>query len=150
MKIIKWMILSIIMALAFYQNPDIEKGLTESKEEKYLYLSLNDEMLENIGENNPINLEVVIDHEGVLECLELTQAEKIQEAIAYFMDIRIVQETNTVMTDAYNSIEFGFQDDETVYISLNGYNLEQKVDGSYHYFELDGMNTFFQKVKELA
>ena len=82
MKIIKWMILSIIMALAFYQNPDIEKGLTESKEEKYLYLSLNDEMLENIGENNPINLEVVIDHEGALECLELTQAEKIQEAIA--------------------------------------------------------------------
>ena len=34
MKIIKWMILSIIMALAFYQTPDIEKGLTESKEEK--------------------------------------------------------------------------------------------------------------------
>lgn len=150
MKIIKWMILSIIMALAFYQNPDIEKGLTESKEEKYLYLSLNDEMLENIGENNPINLEVVIDHEGALECLELTQAEKIQEVIPYFMDIRIVQETNTVMTDAYNSIEFRFQDGETVYISLNGYNLEQKVDGSYHYFELDGMNTFLKKVKELA
>lgn len=149
MKMIKCIVISIIMALTFYQTPYTDKVHIGSEEEKYLYLSMNNEMLENIGENNPIKLEVIIDHEGALECLELTQAEKIQEAVSYFMNIRIVQETNTVITDAYNSIEFTFHDYESVYISLNGDNLEQRVDGKYHYFELDGLNTFLEKVKEL-
>lgn len=114
----------------------------------YLYLSMNDPALENIAEVPPVIIRVLVDTGNGQRRAEITYPMMIRKAVQDFMKIRIGNETEELVTDHYNGFSLIFADGHEAAFDLNGWNLEYRIDGKLHLFELDGFDDFHQIMAE--
>ena len=111
---------------------------------EYWYKAINNNYVNNIKENHPTKIKVIIDHMGAQDIFETEDAEKINDLVDAFAKIKIAQETQTWVTDNYNWICFTFSDGTEINLSLNLYNYEMFSYGTTHLYELESLNEFLK------
>ena len=86
------------------------KPLHVPQKGEYLYEALNNEHINNIKNERPTAIHIVIDHMGAQEIADVTDEETLDALISEFVKIKIANETNEFVTDNYNGVGFEFAD----------------------------------------
>ena len=126
------------------------KPLHVPQKGEYLYEALNNEHINNIKNERPTAIHIVIDHMGAQEIADVTDEETLDALISEFVKIKIANETNEFVTDNYNGVGFEFADGSQYYMSLNLNNLETSINGNMHMYELENFGPFWKLCNELA
>ncbi len=119
------------------------------KEGEYLYQALDDPYFQNMRENPPEQITVVIDRSGARTVSEF-RGDLLPDALEAFLNIRIGAETQETVTDNYNGIGLRFADGTERYVSLNLYNLEISAYGRWHLYELEGLGPLLGMAAEIG
>lgn len=110
---------------------------------EYLYQALDNEHVQNITGEMPVMFDLWIDRGGARSEGEITDPDTIRSLVDAFIKIRIREETDEFVTDNYNGFSMTFADGEQYSVSLNLYNLEYNIYGTYHIYRLGDFAEFW-------
>ncbi len=117
---------------------------------EHLYQAVNNEHVNNIKEDLPTEIYMIIDHMGAQETARITDPKEIKEIVDLFAEITIAEEAYSFVTDNYNSVTFTFSDGSKAFISLNLTNYEMSAYNQFHYYSLDHFGDFWKVMNDLT
>lgn len=117
---------------------------------EYLYQAVNNDYINNMGNNRPVKITVIIDHGGDRSFAVYDSSPDLDDMIINFMKIKIGEESYSFVTDNYNSVVFEFADGTEASISLNLTDLEISIYGTMRLFKLTDLGDFWKKATEDA
>lgn len=117
---------------------------------EYLYEALDNENLNSLKEDLPVGIKIIIDHMGAQAVADVSDEETISTLVDAFCKVKIGNDGGMWVTDNYNGIEFTFKDGSKYYLSLNLVNLEYRVNGVEHIYELTDFEQFWLMCRRLT
>ncbi len=117
---------------------------------EYLYEALNNENLNNLNNELPAGIKIIIDHMGARAIADVTDEETLTILTDAFCKVKIGNDGGMWVTDNYNGLEFTFKDGSTYYLSLNLVNLEYSINGVQHIYELINFEEFWMMCRRLT
>ena len=103
---------------------------------EYLYLALNDEHINRIKEDLPVNVTVSIGNVAGIRQQKVDDPEMIAKLVELFTQIQIGEQTLMMVTDNDNALFFEFKDGYKCSVRFNMNNLELHVFNRYFLYTL--------------